>query len=140
MTTDELQIGYLVKQAQAVLHLRMEEALRPLGLSVSHYACLHLLAGRPGISAAELARDAFVTRQSMNALLQALVERGLVDRPRQAPAGRALPSALTDAGHEVLRRAEVLVAEVESRMLRGLSTQDRGTLRRALLLCVESLT
>ena len=77
MTTGELQIGYLVKHAQAVLHLRMEEALRPLGLSVSQYACLHLLAGRPGISAAELARDAFVTRQSMNALLQTLVERGL---------------------------------------------------------------
>jgi DNA-binding MarR family transcriptional regulator len=140
MTTGELQIGYLVKHAQAVLHLRMEEALRPLGLSVSQYACLHLLTGRPGISAADLARDAFVTRQSMNALLQTLVERRLVDRPRQAPAGRALPTALTDAGHDLLRRAEVLVAEVESRMLGGLSTPDRGALRRSLLLCIESLS
>ncbi|MGN6503203.1 MAG: MarR family winged helix-turn-helix transcriptional regulator [Pseudolysinimonas sp.] len=140
MSSDSVQIGYLLKQAQAVLHSRMEAALRPLGLSVSHYACLHLLAARPGISAADLARDAFVTRQSMNALLRTLVERGLVDRPPHAPAGRALPSALTDAGRDLLRRAEVVVDDVESRMLSGLSDAARQELGRGLSICIDALS
>jgi hypothetical protein len=35
----------------------MEEALRPLGMSVTHYSCLELLAQRPGLSNSELARQ-----------------------------------------------------------------------------------
>jgi DNA-binding MarR family transcriptional regulator len=136
---DAPPIGYLVKQAQAVLHARMDEALRPLGLSVSHYACLHLLAARPGISAADLARAAFVTRQSMNALLQTLAERGLVERMPHAPAGRALPTTITDAGREVLERAESVVDGIESRMLAPLATDDRRALRQALTLCIDAL-
>jgi DNA-binding MarR family transcriptional regulator len=132
-------IGYLLKNAQAALHLRMEEALRPLGLTVSHYACLHILAAQPGISAAELARSTFVTRQSMNTLLQGLLERHLVARPARAAAGRALPTTLTPAGAEVLARAEVLVDEVESRMLSRLSADARRDLGLALTDCIGSL-
>ena len=54
-----------------------------------------LLAQRPGLSNSELARGAFVTRQSMNVLLQSLERQGLVVRPAQAPVGRALPAELT---------------------------------------------
>jgi len=65
MTVDAPQVGYLVKKAQAALHTSMELALRPIGVTVSQYACLHLLHEQPGISAAELARSAeAVTRCS----------------------------------------------------------------------------
>ena len=50
----------------------MEEGLRPLGMSVTHYSCLELPVQRPGLSNSELARGAFVTRQSMSVLLQTL--------------------------------------------------------------------
>lgn len=43
----------------------MEEVLRPLGMSITHYACLELLSQRPGLSNSEPARGAFVTRQTM---------------------------------------------------------------------------
>lgn len=132
-------LGYLLKAAQAALHTRMEEALRPLGLGVSQYICLHLLADRPGISAAELAREAFVTRQSMNALLQTLVERGLVARS-EASTGRALPAELTGAGRDALRRSERVVDDVEARMLAPLTENDRSDLRRSLLACVGALS
>ena len=73
----ETSLGYLLKQASSALRAAMEEALQPLGMSVTRYSCLELLAQRPGSSNSELARGAFVTRQSMNVLLQAIRARGL---------------------------------------------------------------
>src|SRR6201986_1345421 len=77
-------LGYLLKQASSTLRAAMEEVLRPLGMSVTHYSCLELLAQRPGLSNSELARGAFVTRQSMNVLLQTLERDGYVSRPAAA--------------------------------------------------------
>ena len=59
-------------------------------MTITHDACLELLAQRPGLSNSELARGAFVTRQSMNVLLQALEAKdSLSVRPRRASVGPA---------------------------------------------------
>src|ERR1700692_1073516 len=77
----DTSLGYMLKAAASVLHSALEAVLKPLGMTITHYACLELLAQRPGLSNSELARGAFVTRQSMNALVQALERQGLVVRP-----------------------------------------------------------
>src|SRR6476660_8825674 len=87
----ETSLGYLLKEASSALRAAMEAVLRPLGMTVTHYSCLELLAQRPGLSNSELARGAFVTRQSMNVLLQALERDGFVTRPAQAPVGKVFP-------------------------------------------------
>jgi DNA-binding MarR family transcriptional regulator len=139
MSNDSPQVGYLLKQAQSLLHLRMEEALRPLQLTVSHYSCLFRLRVEPGISASALARRTFVTRQSMNVMLQQLIDRELVARPSHADSGRALPTVLTSAGSSVLDAAQVLVDEVEQRMLEGLTSSESAALGRGLAACVSAL-
>ena len=139
MSNDTPQVGYLLKHAQSLLHLRMEEALKPLGLTVSHYSCLFRLRVEPGISAAVLARRTFVTRQSMNVMLQQLIDRGLVRRPMQAESGRALPTALTPAGISALSAAQLLVDGVEQRMLSGLTSSGRDVLAGGLAACVRAL-
>ena len=88
----DTSLGYMLKAAASALHSALEAVLRPLGMTITHYACLELLAQRPGLSNSELARGAFVTRQSMNVLLHALQRQGLVVRPAQAPAGPGRPS------------------------------------------------
>ena len=40
----ETSLGYLLKEASSVLRSAMEEVLRPLGMTVTHYSCLELLA------------------------------------------------------------------------------------------------
>lgn len=139
MVNHEPQVGYMLKQAQSLLRLRMEEALKPLGLTVSQYSCLHALRRDPGISAAALARSVFMTRQSMSAMLQQLLDRELVTRPDQPDSGRALPTVLTAAGDEALDAAQVLVDGVEQRMLARLSPTERVALAHGLAACVSSL-
>jgi len=133
------QVGYALKHAQSLLHLRMEEALRPLQLTVSHYSCLYRLHLEPGISAAALARRTFVTRQSMNVMLQQLIDRGLVARLTHADSGRALPTVLTSTGTSALDAAQALVDGVEQQMLSGLTPTESAALARGLAACVSSL-
>ena len=135
----ETSLGYLLKEASSALRTAMEAVLRPLGMTVTHYACLELLAQRPGLSNSELARGAFVTRQSMNVLLQALEEDGYVTRPAQAPVGKALPTRLTAQGRRSLEKATVAVRSVEDRMLSGMTPDERVDASRILRSMIHSL-
>lgn len=132
----ELSVGYVLKQVHASLRAAMDEALRPLDLTVPQYACLELLGQRPGMSNSELARSAFVTRQSMNLVLRRLQERGLLTRPDQAPQGRALPTMLTEDGRTTLRQASVAVRAAEKQLFSPLSEERQRRLRADLAACV----
>src|ERR1700709_2450991 len=103
----------------------MGGVVRPLGRSVTRYSCLELLAQRPGLSNSDLARGTFVTRQSMNVLLQSLERDGYVTRPAEAPVGKVLPTRLTPRGRRSLEKATVAVRSVEPRMLAGMTETER---------------
>lgn len=132
-------LGYLLKEASSALRAAMEEVLRPLGMSMTHYSCLELLAQRPGLSNSELARGAFVTRQSMNVLLQALERDGYVTRPAEPSVGKVLPARLTPRGRQSLEKATVAVRAVEVRMLGGLTEAEQSGAFRILQSMVHSL-
>ncbi|MEW2449303.1 MarR family transcriptional regulator [Streptomyces parvulus] len=136
----DTSLGYMLKAASSALHSAMEAVLKPMGMTITHYSCLELLAQRPGLSNSELARGTFVTRQSMNVLLQALERQGLVVRAAQAPVGRALPTELTAAGRRQLQAASAAVRRVERDMLTGLTPADQDRMRRLLTACITSLT
>ena len=136
----DTSLGYMLKAASSALHSAMEAVLKPMGMTITHYSCLELLAQRPGLSNSELARGTFVTRQSMNVLLQALERQGLVVRAAQAPVGRALPTELTDAGHRQLQAASAAVRSVEQDMLANLNAADQDQMRHLLRECIASLS
>jgi DNA-binding MarR family transcriptional regulator len=135
----ETSLGYLLKEASSALRSAMDEVLRPLGMSVTHYSCLELLAQRPGLSNSDLARGAFVTRQSMNVLLQALERDGYVTRAAEAPVGRALPARLTPRGRRSLEQATAAVRSVELRMLSGMTEDEQSAAFRSLRSMIDSL-
>jgi len=134
----ETSLGYLLKEASSALRAAMEGVLRPLGMSVTHYSCLELLAQRPGLSNSELA-GAFVARQSMNVLLQALEREGYVTRPAAAPIGKVLPTRLTPRGRRSLEKATVAVRSVEVRILAGMTETEQSGAFRILQRMIHSL-
>ncbi|WP_347124660.1 MarR family transcriptional regulator [Microbacterium sp. SY138] len=135
----DTSLGYLLKEASSALRAAMEEVLRPLGMTITHYSCLELLSQRPGLSNSALARGAFVTRQSMNVLLQALERDGFVTRPAEAPVGKALPARLTDRGRESLAKATAAVRSVEVRMLSGMTEDEQAGALKILRSMIRSL-
>lgn len=135
----ETSLGYLIKETSSALRTAMEDVLRPLDMNITHYSCLELLAQRPGLSNSELARGAFVSRQSMNVLLQSMERDGFVERATEPAAGRTLPTRLTDLGRQRLQAASAAVREVENRMRSTLNATEEDQLRALLRRCVASL-
>jgi len=135
----ETSLGYLLKEASSVLRASMEKTLRPFGMTVTHYSCLELLAQRPGLSNSELARGAFVTRQSMNVLLQSLERAGDVTRSVEAPVGKVLPTQLTPRGRQSLEKASVAIRSVEVSMLAGMTETEQSAAFQILRSMIHSL-
>jgi DNA-binding MarR family transcriptional regulator len=133
------ELGVLVKQTQTVLHQRMDDALRPLGLRVPQYACLQALADTGGATSSELARSAFVSRQSMNVLLQGLERRDLVERSADPGPRRERATVLTPGGRAVVGQAREAVAGVADAMVAPLGPDDAGRLHALLVACRDAL-
>ncbi|HWF57845.1 MAG TPA: MarR family transcriptional regulator [Candidatus Dormibacteraeota bacterium] len=143
MSVDQVttaRVGYLIKRAQMVLHDAMVDALGSDDLTVTQFAVLTALDDEPGLSNADLARRAFVTPQSMHAVLQELERLRFVVRRTHPQHQRILQAALTEAGRRTLRSAADEVTAVEEQMLRKLSDPARSRLASALSSCIDALT
>lgn len=132
-------LGLLVKETQAILHLRMAERLRHLELTVPQYACLQALHHTPASTSSELARHAFVSRQSMNVLLQGLEKRGLIERSEEPGPRRERATVLTPAAASLLEHAQADVAAVANTMTGQLTAPDVSRLLTLLTSCRDAL-
>jgi DNA-binding MarR family transcriptional regulator len=137
--TATARIGFLIKRAQAVLHEAMVDALAPLRLTIPQYAALTALREEPGLSNADLSRRAFVTPQTMHAVLADLENRELLVRHPHPEHRRVLRAELTRSGRRLLQTAALAVDAVEDRMLRDLSDTSRSRLASGLATCIDAL-
>ncbi len=137
--TEEMS-GYLIKRAQAALHVCLEEIVSAHGLGIPLFVVLSTLAEAPGLANADLARRAFVTPQSMNEVLKQLEASGLVERRRNPTNARILNAYLTRTGTRKRSAVSSQVRELEARLLSGLTSDERRTLNRALLTIIDNVT
>lgn len=130
---------YLVKQLELSVRARLDELMRPVGLTALQYTALTVLERHGDISSAQLARNSFVTAQTMADMVLILEDRGLIERHRDPSDKRRLLIALTPAGRAILADRRPHVAAIEKRMTGALSTSDAALLRRFLVDCRSSL-
>ncbi|WP_031485574.1 MarR family winged helix-turn-helix transcriptional regulator [Streptomyces bicolor] len=123
---------YMVKQVELVVRSHLDELVKPSGITALQYTALTVLQRHDGLSAAQLARDSFVTAQSIADLVRSLETRGLVRRERNPRNRRELLILLTDTGRELLARHEGAVRELEERMVRDLTAHQTEQFRQAL--------
>ena len=88
---------YLVKQVELAIRSHLDDLLRPAGLTALQYTALTVLERHPDLSSAQLARNSFVTAQSMADMITTLEGRGLIERHRDRADRRRLVVALTAA-------------------------------------------
>jgi DNA-binding MarR family transcriptional regulator len=122
----------MVKQVELVVRSHLDELVRPSGITALQYTALTVLERHDGLSAAQLARDSFVTAQSIADLVRSLEGRGLVRRERNPRNRRELLILLTDDGRELLARHAGPVRELEERMVRDLTAHQTEQFREAL--------
>jgi DNA-binding MarR family transcriptional regulator len=131
---------YMVKQVELAVRARLDEIVRPAGLTTAQYTALSALERQTDMSSAQLARSSFVTAQSMADMITALEERRLIERHRDRADRRRLVVALTDVGRALLERCRPEVAALEAAMLDGLSAPQTRELRTALAACYANVS
>ena len=133
------RLGYAMKRVQHALRLRMDDALRPTGLSAPQYAILCAVEAETGLSNARLARAAFVTQQTKQGMLPNLQrDEVLVRRPDPGNA-RILHAELTPHGRTLLADAHRLVAAVEAVLTGTFGDEEADRLSTLLTACADRL-
>ena len=130
---------YLVKQVELAARARLDDVFRPIGLTALQYTSLTVLERHENMSSAQLARNSFVTAQSMADMVAALESRGLIERHRDDADRRRLAVRLTAEGRALLDRYRDEVQALEDSMLAGLSDEEVTALRAALNTCHDNL-
>lgn len=121
----EQRASYLVGRADRVLRAELEEVLGEVGITVAEITALSVLAARPGLSNARLARRSLVTPQGMHKVMKSLESNGFVTR--SSSGGRKLDAFITDDGRAMLDRVEPLMDAVEADFLADLSAAERAS-------------
>jgi DNA-binding MarR family transcriptional regulator len=130
----------MLKQVELAVRARLDEIVRPAGLTAAQYTALSVLERHADMSSAQLARLSFVTAQSMADMITALEDRKLIERHRDWTDRRRLVVALTDEGRALLDRCRPEVAALEAAMLSGLSGPQTNALRATLASCYGNLS
>lgn len=125
-------LGYRIVRLAAALEQRFKRDLASHNLTPRQFSVLAVLADRPDISTAELARTVLTTPQSMSALVEGLVQRGLIARAIPRQRGVTAPLRPTDAGRAALAAAAPDIAATEHALFDTLPADDRDGLRLVL--------
>ncbi len=131
---------YVVKQLELAVRSRLDEILKSSGITALQYTALTVLDHHEGLSPARLARDSFVTPQSIADLIANLERRKLVRRDRNPHNRRELVVSLTGAGRDLLAQTATVVKDLERDMTARLSPADVERLRELLDSCRIELT
>jgi DNA-binding MarR family transcriptional regulator len=146
MSNDEIpdqvarRLGYALKRAQHALRSRMDETLRPHGLTTAQYAVMCVIEQSDGISNAGLARAAFVTPQTMTGIISNLDRAGILVREADPNNGRILKSELTAKGKKLLLKAHHDVGNLEAILLKAVGKMNATQLAKLLSQCADDLS
>ena len=145
--TDERQAAsthtsllYAVKRVEQVVRSRLDDLLKPSGITALQYTALTVLERHDGLPAAQLARNSFVTAQSMADMVRILEGRALIIRERNPRSRRELLIRLTDAGRQLLDDHAESVAALEDRMTGNFSPRQLDEFRSALAAAYQALS
>ena len=129
---------YLIGRLDRIVRRALEERLRSHGVTLLGYTALTVLAVRPGLSNAQLARRSFMTPQGMNQAIAVLAERGLVSRSPYMDNRRKQRIDLTARGRSVVAECSAVVEEYEQELLRVLGPEAREQLNSLLRTVVDA--
>jgi DNA-binding MarR family transcriptional regulator len=131
------RLAFLLKRAQALLAAAHAPGLLAHDLDGRQLAVLLMVVSIGRSSQHRLAQSLEIDRTTMVALIDALEEKGLVERHRDAQDRRAYNIAPTDAGRRSLRKVTDTLAEAEEIFLSPLSAAEVDSLKGSLLKLIE---
>lgn len=134
----EQSVGFLLSKLGFQTAAGFTAILEPLGIVPPHFAVLRFIGGAEGRSQQVLADAVGVPPSRIVAFVDALEERGLVERRRNPSDRRAHALYLTTEGRRILDAAQALANQYEEEVCAGLSDGERAVLLELLQRVAQS--
>ena len=125
-------VGFNARMATLKVISQFIPRMAPFELRVGDFSILSLIHHNPGITSRQLCDALNLLPPNLVGKVNALQRRGLLLRRPHPDDGRAQALHLTDAGLELMRRAEPTVVALENEAAAALTVTERQTLIRLL--------
>jgi DNA-binding MarR family transcriptional regulator len=134
-------IAALLRQAASAQRLAEERLIADLGVTPPQLSALGLIGAHPGLLAADLARKAKLTPQTVSLIVANLRRAGLAREEENgvSTASRARPLALTVDGEKILRLGRERTEAASARLIEGMRPKREKALRRWLAAIVAGV-
>lgn len=131
----------LTRRMTVLFRERLDESLRPLGITTAQLQVLAALAAEPRAarSGAQISRYCQVTPQTTHALLATAGKHGWVERAPHPENAHILLASLTAQGRRIFARGKIIARRLQGRMLRTLSQAEVAQLEATLLQLIANL-
>ena len=109
---------------------RVEDAMRPAGVTLPQLRALHAIAEQSeSSSAAAIARRCQVTPQTQQSILTRLTREGWIVRGSSERNGRIVTAVLTDAGRAILELTTKTMTAIDEEIWRGIPLAEMEKMR-----------
>lgn len=126
-------IAYLIGRVDHSLKYYIREQLKPIGLTVSQYTALSILAAHDSVNNAKLAELSMISPQSANEMVRIMEKKAWIIRTPHATDSRIIQIKLSDLGVQLLEEGNAKIAVIEKKMMAKLNDKQVRELLRHLL-------
>ncbi|MFB7085718.1 MarR family winged helix-turn-helix transcriptional regulator [Streptomyces sp. NPDC056296] len=138
LDSTSLMMDAVFRLERAVVRLQ-NQRLRSWNMTLSGYAALRVLADRPELSLAQLARRCHVRPQTMARIVANLEERGLMERSPHPESERAISLMLTPEGQTTLSGMTQEISKISADLGDVLTDKQAAELNNTLRACASTL-
>jgi DNA-binding MarR family transcriptional regulator len=128
-----------MKRILLAFRTRVDEELRPQGVTLAQLQVLFAVRAQPRSSGAQIARTCYVTPQSAQSLLKHLEDGGLIVRGKDPVNDRIVTMSITDAGERLAQSVESNTQPLQRELWRGITDLELEQLNVLLKKCLENL-
>ena len=132
--------GYTIKKVQFLIHNLMNIKLLTISLTLPQYSVLKVLKDHGPITGAGLAKDSFVTPQTMHTLLVSMENRNLIKRSAVKNNNKSLNISITNHGASILKNADCVLGDVVKKGNQALSSGEHTQLMALLVKLYDGLS
>lgn len=137
---DFYDTGYTIKKVQFLIHNLMNSKLLTVSLTLPQYSVLKVLENNEPITGARLAKESFVTPQTMHTLLKSMEDRNLITRSAVTGNNKALNVSITKQGTDILKSADTVLSDVIKKGNQALNNNEHTQLMDLLVKLYDGLS
>jgi MarR family transcriptional regulator for hemolysin len=133
MTISQEQLGYAIGEAARLWRTRLNERLRPLGLSQARWmVLLHLSRRGDGVVQKALAEWIGIEGPTLVRILDRMTEDGWIERRESTTDRRAKTVHLTRQANAIIKRIDKIAAQLRKEILADIDAADIDACMRVL--------